>query len=278
MSDEGKSQPDPMSDIGDVDIDSLLEKTSELAAKAGDEVGSDEPESAEETEAPADDQVAPESERQDAIDPEAESAETATPMAEKPPPAEAVPEEDDTASAEGGDENIDGQLAELEALLGGVSEEPGGPARETQAPLKKEDAGATYGDGTSVGDGQPQAPPPTEANTTGSPADDLPDFEDYDDFDISVDLSDEDEKIADQELAQKAGTQGQTTTHVEAAVALPLPARVAASPITALKWGFLLLDKPFAGMKTETKQAMGYVAIVTLLTAVGGIVYGSLAY
>ncbi|MBN1342113.1 MAG: hypothetical protein JXQ73_05510 [Phycisphaerae bacterium] len=248
MGKDESGQPDPMAEIGGIDIDALLEQTSSLAAKAGKEVGDP---SKEERSARAVDLVA----------------------------GRVGQEEDKTGSQ--GDEGgapakVDDKLAELEAMLGNVAQKVEEQPEEEEEDITGIDGESVGVKETSSGTYEAETTEVEEGPATSSGGGEgLTDFDDYDDFDISVDLSD-DQDAAEAEIAEKLS--GKTGDNVATIARSPLVDRIVTSPLTLLSWVALALDAPFAGLSPEIKQVFGYIAIATLVVATGGLIYGSVAH
>jgi len=241
MAKKEPAQPDPIGDIVEPDIDRLLEQTSRLAAKAGQEIGLPQDESA-------------------------------------PSPADS---RGDEGRAEG-QEGIDAQLAELEKMLQNVatSTEPSATAGPKVEPPPDKPAGAEVPES-----GTPQSPPPRESAVKEVPSEPTgPDSigqEGLDEFDVSVDLSDN-KRAAEQEIAERLADPNRFSESAigESADEEPtsLLGRVAVGGIRGLEWVVIAMDRPFANLSAETKQILGYIGIATLLVAVGGLVYGALGH
>ncbi len=295
-----------MSDMGDVDIDALLAQTSELAAKASEEVGADDQGEAPSQEdaadqptdggPPASDSEAdgsflddiPVEEADDepprAGPAEPEPAEFLTPtyteveddQAETQPEAAAEsPGDAEPASDLSGDgsEGVDDKLAELEAMLGNVAD--GSESAADEADVQGQgDKASSAKDADEQDTLSASEPISAEGGAVAEAADAEADFDDYDDFDISVDLS-EDEATADAEIAAKA--EGLETSEAPPPKG-PVHVRMLEGSFRAVGGLFVVLDMPFQGVPLGVKQALGYVAVATVAVAVGGIVYGALGH
>lgn len=293
-----------MSDIGDVDIDELLAQTSELAAKASEEVGAEEEgatspsdEIGDETGGQAGDEVKGQQAAQASHEAESESEGSifedisvddadqgarddqgqsdSDSTASAAPAEHAVDEADPVGepSSDDSPEGVDDRLAELEAMLGNVAGDQ--PADSDDA----SEAGSTEGDSgdaAAAKDPSSAKSAPLSGDSGGSAAvsdEAIADFDDYDDFDISVDLSD-DEETAEAELADKS-------EQVSEAVAVPkgpIHVRILEGVVSGIGGIFIVLDIPFRALPLGVKQALGYVAVATLAVAVGGMVYGALSH
>lgn len=253
MANEKSSQPDPVSDIGEMDIDALLEKTSALAEKAGTEVGIGVPKPS------TDDAVA---------NPPATQETPAT----RPPPADKSPAEPDG--------EVDAEMAKLESLLhkmGSDVNAQSGDQRSTKDGSKNAQAPASD---------QPKQPVRASANVSmaekkhAAPSDGKPPgLEDYDDFDISVDLSmdsdsDDDVSGADEDTPEHVGAEAASM----APAAQSLLQHAVAAGFKSAAGVLVALDRPFAKLSPEIKHVIGYVAIVTLVMATAGLIYAAIAY
>ncbi len=235
MSKKDAAQPDPMGNILSTDVDRLLEQTSELAAKASQEIG--------------------------------------VPDGRKPADPKDPPQGSKKPGADTSD--IDAQLAELETML----ESTLGPTAKAAAPAREPGASVT----TSKDSAQPGVNPTAEGEVsadakaaTVAP----PNIEGIEDFDISVDLSDHTE-FADQEIAEKLALSRPNEQPNAGSPApeerLSLAGRIADAPFRGLEWLIVAIDQPFAGLSPQTKQLIGYIAVATIIVAVGGLVFGSFA-
>ncbi len=262
MSNPDGAQPDPIADVGGTDIDALLEQTSALADKAGKEVG--EPVEASGPDAPAPGKTSP-AEGVPAADEKSEAEEASSHV-----------EASESLDAD----DVDAKLADLEALLdkvagdsrkpaahrGSMDTDGGQPADAAQAdPADANDASA-------ADSSEPEAAPKS-ANAADAG------LEDYDDFDIAVDLSDGDDQPDEQESEEKPTDAPEPEAPDKDDVPrTPIAASVLAAGVNAVAWVFVTLDRPFANISDPAKQVIGYVALATIVVAVGGLVYGSLVH
>jgi hypothetical protein len=284
MTNEDAPKPDPMADICEADVDALLAETGELIEKAAEEVGDlgDD--------APAEQSTGqPDSKPMDDISPDIGDA----------------AEPDSPSQEPAADKDVDSQLAELEALLDKTAAGANAPAAESAEPSKPDPPPET--DAAKVADTEgivaptpSDETPPEEAHVDAAPAPEPPtaeapaekppseaikdaadseEVDDFDNFDISVDLGD-DEEAADKEIAEELAAGGRQAGGAGVGSAEPhsLVDYVLSGVVTLVGGVFIVLDRPFAKISTETKRVFGWVAIVTLLFAMGGFIYGALAY
>lgn len=284
MTDENASKPDPMADIAAMDIDALLAKTSALAEKADEQVGSTDGDQADDT--PVEEA------------PTAASADNSETLRETAPSPEPLAQEEQADPVD----DADSQLADLEAML----EKVAGNAEEVDSEQQLDGAsvprveeaeseaavGVDLDDQVDVDPGQDAAetqdapydrstPTEDDAGSESSldkanakfPAAEVSDFEDFDDFDISVDLGEDGEDAA---TVSKANREADKTGDdaEEPKPRGPLPARVIGGVFGSIGAVFVLLDRPFSGMSSDAKNVIGYVAIATCVMAVGGLLYG----
>jgi len=247
MSEDDSAQPDPIADVDEMDIDTLLERTRELAAKASEEVGP--PAEAPPSDAPSD--VTEATTAEDASEAETPALDGSSSKRPDPSASDEVP-----SSADGADD-VTAQLAELESMLSQTGQkvsEPAGAEPANDAPA-------------------PETAPAAEG--------DEQDFEDFDDFDISVDLSGDEEDTVDGEIESKsseAANGDAEAPSVAAEDAVPLVTRILDGGLRIVGRVFVALDSPFGRMSSETKQVMAYIAIATFLVSVGGLIYSSVVY
>ncbi len=239
MNRDNAGNSDPIGDIADADIEALLERTSKLASEAGNEVG-----------LPANEPV------------DASPSQPPKRAAPKPEP-EPEPEPDP----------IDAKLADLETLLGKTANEAGTAPPPGEAQAEAEDpTGQTKS--ASVDDAiaaaSPEPTPPA-----GTPAEDME--EDFDDFDISVDLSEDDEETADKEIGEKLASSTEEADEPQVDEE-GLVGRGLDGGLRAIACVFTALDRPFAAVSPSAKQVIGYIAIATAVVAVGGWVFGTVMH
>ncbi len=247
MSEDDSAQPDPIANVDEMDIDALLERTRELAAKASEEVG------------PPGEEAPPDASCHDAEPATAEEvSQVETPAPEESasePPAPSA--SDDDAGNVDAEADMTAQLAELESMLSQAGKKVDEPADD----LPGHEAPAS------------EATPPAEGDAQR--------FEDFDDFDITVDLSDDDDEAVGKEIESKASAVGKGDAgapRVAAQTALPLLTGILDGGLRAVGHVFVVLDSPFAKMSPEAKQVMAYIAIATFLVSVGGLIYSSVHY
>jgi hypothetical protein len=192
------------------------------------------------------------------------------------PSAPAAP--DKGAAPEPVEGDVDGQLAELEALLNSTvpaAQPPAGvPSSRAESNTPTIESPAEF-----VSEEHPNLHMPVHGSSVEATAPQPPAATDFDDFDISVDLSDHKE-VADQEIAEKLAapvTEGTEAGDLAGDDEVPTRLeRVLGLPLRLLESLMIALDRPFAGLPVRAKQFMGYIAIATLIVAFTGLAMGSL--